>query len=64
MSPLVFLLIAVVLSSVGCGLLYLRHRSPTTYDSGIREFQREMDALAPPSSSAAADPRRWRKGRR
>jgi hypothetical protein len=64
MSPLLFLLIAVVLSALGCGVLYLRHRSPTTYDSGIREFRREMDALAPPTASAEGDPHRWRKGRR
>jgi hypothetical protein len=64
MSPVLFLLIAVVLSALGCGLLYLRHRSPTTYDSGIREFRREMDALAPPSAAEVDVSHRWRKGRR
>lgn len=62
MSPLAFLGIAAVLSALGCGVLWLRHRSPTTYDSGIRDFQREMEALAPPDASSATG--RRRKGRR
>ncbi len=48
MSPLVFLLVALVFSGVGFLVLWLQHRSPTTLNSGIEAFQREMDALAPP----------------
>jgi hypothetical protein len=47
-SPLVFLLIAVVLIAAGTGVLYVRHRQPKSYDAGIRAFRREMNALAPP----------------
>jgi hypothetical protein len=48
MSALLFLLLAVLVSSVGCAVLWYQHRSPNTLDSGIKAFQREMDALAPP----------------
>ena len=47
MSALAFLLIAVVLSAAGGIIVWLRHRQPTSYDSSIRAFQRERDALAP-----------------
>jgi hypothetical protein len=48
MTPVAFLLIVVVLSVGGGIAVWLRHRQPKSYDSGIRAFQREMDALAPP----------------
>lgn len=48
MNALAFLLIVLVLSGLGAIVLWLRHRSPTTLESGIEAFQREMDALAPP----------------
>ena len=47
MNALAFLLIAVVLSAAGGIVVWLRHRQPTSYDSSIRAFQRERDALAP-----------------
>jgi hypothetical protein len=47
MSALLFLLLAVVVSVVGCGVLWFQHRTPNTYDSGIQAFRREMEALAP-----------------
>ncbi len=47
MSALVFLLLALVVATVGCGWLWYQHRTPTTFDSGIEAFRREMDALAP-----------------
>ena len=46
-SALVFLLIVLVVSGVGALVLWLQHRSPTTLESGIESFQREMRALAP-----------------
>jgi hypothetical protein len=46
-SALLFLALAVVVSAVGCGVLWFQHRTPNTYDSGIQAFRREMDALAP-----------------
>lgn len=48
MSALVFLLIVVVVSAIGSLVLWLQHRSPSTLESGIEAFQREMRALAPP----------------
>ena len=47
MGALVFLILAVVVATVGCGWLWYQHRTPTTFDSGIEAFRREMDALAP-----------------
>lgn len=47
MSPVVFLLIVVVIVAVGSTVLYMRSRSPSSLDSGIDTFRREMQALAP-----------------
>jgi maltodextrin utilization protein YvdJ len=58
-NALVFLLIVLVVSGVGTLILWLRHRSPSTLESGIDAFQREMDALAPPG-----EPRRRSDGSR
>jgi hypothetical protein len=46
-SALVFLLLALLVSVVGCAVLWYQHRTPNTLDSGIEAFRREMDALAP-----------------
>jgi len=54
MSALVFLLIVVVVSAVGSLILWLQHRSPSTLESGIEAFQREMRALAPPEDQGGA----------
>lgn len=51
MSGVMFLLVAVALSLVGSSLVWLRHRQPTSVDHGIKEFHREMRALAPVVSS-------------
>ena len=58
MGALIFLLLAVVVSAIGIGVLWYQHRTPTTFDSGIEAFRREMDALAPPDD----DRDRRRKG--
>jgi hypothetical protein len=47
-GALIFLALAMVVSVVGCGILWWQHRTPNTVDSGIEAFRREMDALAPP----------------
>jgi hypothetical protein len=47
-GALIFLALALVVSVVGCGILWWQHRTPSTVDSGIEAFRREMDALAPP----------------
>jgi hypothetical protein len=49
MNALVFLGIAAGLSLVGCGVLWLRSRQPRSMDAHIRDFARELDALAPGS---------------
>ena len=55
----VFLLIAVVISVVGSTVLYMRSRTPSSLDSGIDNFRREMQALAPRDDQPP--PRRWWK---
>jgi hypothetical protein len=59
MNAVAFLLIAVVISVVGSTVLYLRHRTPSSLESGIDNFRREMQALAP--RDGAEPPRRWWK---
>jgi len=49
MNALVFLGIAVVLSLAGCIVLWFRSRQPGSMDAHIRDFARELDALAPGS---------------
>ncbi len=49
MNALVFLGIAVVLSAAGCLVLWFRSRQPGSMDAHIRDFARELDALAPGS---------------
>jgi hypothetical protein len=53
MSAVFFLLLALVISSVGCTAVYVRQRTPKSMESGIDGFRREMDALA---SSADDEP--------
>jgi len=56
-NALVFLGIAVVLSAAGCLVLWLRSRQPGSMDAHIRDFARELDALAPGSPLPRARPR-------
>ena len=49
MNALVFLGIAALLSLLGCLALWLRSRQPRSMDAHIRDFARELDALAPGS---------------
>jgi hypothetical protein len=46
-SAVVFLLIALVISVVGTMVVVVRNRTPRSLDSGIDDFRREMQALAP-----------------
>lgn len=67
MSNLLYLGLAVLLSVVGCVVLYLRNRKPTSLTHGIEEFQRELKALAPdrrPSDPREAQGRRGPPGAR
>jgi hypothetical protein len=45
MSAVFFLLLALVISGIGCTVVYLRQRTPRSLESGIDEFRREMEAL-------------------
>jgi hypothetical protein len=58
-NPIAFLMIAVVISVVGSLVLYLRSRTPSSLESGIDNFRREMQALAPRDEEPAT--RRWRR---
>ncbi len=68
MNALIFLGIAVLLSAAGCLVLWFRSRQPRSMDAHIRDFARELDALAPgspPDQRRPRPPRRdppdWRR---
>jgi len=46
-NAVVFLILVVVISAVGSVVAYLRTRTPRSVESGIDDFRREMQALAP-----------------
>ena len=51
MSAVGFLVAAVVLSVLGCAVLLLRHRRPTSLEHGVDAFATQMRALAPERSA-------------
>jgi hypothetical protein len=53
MGVLLFLLIPVIVVTIGSSVLVIRQRKPSSQKSSIDAFQREMRALSPDS-----DPRR------
>jgi hypothetical protein len=53
-------MIAVVISVVGSGVLYLRSRTPSSLEAGIDNFRREMQALAP-RDERTPPRRRWKR---
>jgi hypothetical protein len=62
-GSLAFLLVAGLLILVGSMVLWLRERKPSSMESGIEEFSREMKALAPERRAASGGPRRRRSAR-
>ncbi len=42
-----YLLAVVMLSTVGIAAVLVRHRPRSSMDASIREFERNLDALAP-----------------
>jgi hypothetical protein len=58
MTPVAFLLVALLLSLLGSTVLWLRSRKPTSLSSGIDSFRREMQALSPPREPDERDGRR------
>jgi hypothetical protein len=55
-----YLLFVLVASSVGIAIVVWRHRQRTSLDSSVREFGRNLQALAPSDESprGARPPRR------
>jgi hypothetical protein len=45
-NAIVFLLLALVISVIGCTVLYLRQRQPTSMEAGIDSFRGQMRALS------------------
>jgi hypothetical protein len=63
-NALLFLAIAAVLATVGVSVLWLFNRKPTSIDSSISAFQKEMHALSPEAKARAARDRREQSGGR
>ncbi len=55
MTALFFLLIPVIIVAVGCVVLWWRGRQPSSVESGIESFRREMQALSPEAEADAAN---------
>ena len=53
LRAIAFLAIVVVVSAIGGVVLYVQHHQPSTLESGLDAFRREMDALAPPPDDPA-----------
>lgn len=64
MNALVFLLIVLVICAIGGFVLWLQHRQPTSMESGVDAFKREMDALAPPLDDPEPKVQRPKRPRR
>ena len=61
MSGIAFLLIAIGLSIVGSLAIWFFSRTPTSWDSGIDEFSKNMDALKPDQNEGSGRRRRRRR---
>ena len=61
MENLVYLAAVIVASVIGGLVIFFRNRKPTSVESGIDAFHRELKALAPErrgdGGRSAADPR-------
>jgi hypothetical protein len=65
MSNLAYLGVAIVLSVTGWLMLWLRNRRPRSTEASIREFSRELKALAPADGEVPSHRRRTQtRGRR
>ena len=47
MKVLLYLLVPVLVVTVAAAVTWLRNRQPTSLQSGVDAFRREMDALSP-----------------
>lgn len=55
-----FLLLVLVVSAIGVGVVMLRHRQPTTMQSSISEFEKGLAAIAPEPHVTSGPSRRAR----
>ncbi|MBX3284163.1 MAG: hypothetical protein KF703_02360 [Actinobacteria bacterium] len=56
MTVLAYLLVPVLVVAIAASITWARNRQPTSLQSGVDSFRREMDALSPD-----ADPRNRRR---
>ena len=63
MSNLAYLGAVLVLSLVGCLILWVRNREPRSMEARMREFSKELQALAPEDGSPPPPRRRPGDGR-
>ena len=59
MTVLAYLMVPVLVVAAAASYLWFRNRQPTSLESGVDSFRREMDALSP---DAAPSPRRPAEG--
>jgi hypothetical protein len=59
MTSILFLLAALAFSVLGTFVLVMRNRRPQRVEFGVRQFSREMRALAPDHRRAAPPARTW-----
>ncbi len=52
MQNLLWVIGAVVFSTLVISLIWLRNRKPSSMEAGIKEFSRELRALAPENRAA------------
>ena len=63
MANLLWVVGAVVASTLLICLIWLRNRKPTSMEAGIKEFSRELRALAPENDPSSGRPGRGRGDR-
>ena len=59
MTVLVYLLVPVLVVAIAASIMWARNRQPTSLQSGVESFRREMEALSPdgdPRNRRRADP--------
>lgn len=52
MSVLAYLFVPILVVAVAASVMWLRNRQPTSLESGVQSFRREMDALSPDAAPA------------
>ena len=58
MKVLWYLAVPLILVTVYCIVLWARNRKPTSLESGVDSFRREMQALSPEAGAARRPPTR------